>query len=133
MSSLPSPSPASPADPFDEDFGGLTQTVHALAGSLAATAVARDRSGGTALAERQLLRQSGLLTLAIPSAFGGQQAAWPLIFRILRRFAQADSSLAHLFGFQHLQVASILLFGSQAQQARYLGQAVEHRWFWGNA
>ncbi|RTD86798.1 monooxygenase [Variovorax atrisoli] len=136
---MPSPSPsssssaASAADPFDEDFGGLTRTVHALADSLAATAAARDRSGGTALAERQLLRQSGLLTLAIPSAFGGQQAAWPLIFRILRRLAQADSSLAHLFGFQHLQVASILLFGSQAQQARYLGQAVEHRWFWGNA
>jgi alkylation response protein AidB-like acyl-CoA dehydrogenase len=56
-----------------------------------------------------------------------------LILRILRRLAQVDSSLAHLFGFQHLQVASVLLFGSEAQQARFLGQAVEHRWFWGNA
>ncbi|WP_395346522.1 acyl-CoA dehydrogenase family protein [Variovorax sp. UC122_21] len=72
-------------------------------------------------------------TLAIPAAHGGQQAAWPLIFRILRRLAQADSSLAHLFGFQHLQVASVLLFGSEAQQARFLGEAVEKRWFWGNA
>ncbi|MGJ7615361.1 MULTISPECIES: acyl-CoA dehydrogenase family protein [unclassified Variovorax] len=121
------------SDPFAEDFGEFTSTVNALAESLAATAAERDRAGGTALAERQLLRQSGLLTLAIPSAFGGQQAAWPLILRILRRLAQADSSLAHLFGFQHLQVASVLLFGSQAQQARFLGQAVEHRWFWGNA
>ena len=134
-SSTPSSSsfPSPPADPFDEDFGDFTHTVETLATTLAATAAARDRAGGTALAERQLLRQSGLLTLAIPSAFGGQQAAWPLIFRILRRLAQADSSLAHLFGFQHLQVASVLLFGSEAQQARYLGQAVEHRWFWGNA
>jgi len=121
------------SDPFAEDFGEFTFAVNTLADALAATAAERDRTGGTALAERQLLRQSGLLTLAIPSAFGGRQAAWPLIFRILRRLAQADSSLAHLFGFQHLQVASVLLFGSEAQQARYLGQAVEHRWFWGNA
>jgi alkylation response protein AidB-like acyl-CoA dehydrogenase len=121
------------SDPFTEDFGEFTSAVNALADSLAATAAERDRAGGTALAERQLLRQSGLLTLAIPRAHGGQQAAWPLIFRILRRLAQADSSLAHLFGFQHLQVASVLLFGSDAQQARFLGQAVEHRWFWGNA
>ncbi|MGJ7567216.1 acyl-CoA dehydrogenase family protein [Variovorax sp. GB1R11] len=124
---------AASSDPFAEDFGEFTSAVNALAESLAATAAERDRAGGTARAERQLLRQSGLLTLAIPSAHGGQQAAWPLIFRILRRLAQADSSLAHLFGFQHLQVASVLLFGSEAQQARYLGQAVEHRWFWGNA
>jgi alkylation response protein AidB-like acyl-CoA dehydrogenase len=130
--SSPQPSPAF-ADPFAEEFGEFTSAVNALADSLAATAAERDRAGGTALAERQLLRQSGLLTLAIPRAHGGQQAAWPLVFRILRRLAQADSSLAHLFGFQHLQVASVLLFGSEAQQARILGQAVEHRWFWGNA
>jgi alkylation response protein AidB-like acyl-CoA dehydrogenase len=130
--SSPQPSPSF-ADPFAEEFGEFTSAVNALADSLAATAAERDRAGGTALAERQLLRQSGLLTLAIPRAHGGQQAAWPLVFRILRRLAQADSSLAHLFGFQHLQVASVLLFGSEAQQARILGQAVEHRWFWGNA
>jgi alkylation response protein AidB-like acyl-CoA dehydrogenase len=129
----PSLSPPSVPDPFAEDFGEFTSAVDALAGALAATAAERDRAGGTALAERQLLRRSGLLALAIPRAHGGQQAPWPLIFRILRRLAQADSSLAHLFGFQHLQVASVLLFGSEAQQARFLGQAVEHRWFWGNA
>lgn len=124
-------------DPFSDgsadEFGEFTSAVRTLADALAATAAQRDRAGGTALAERQLLRRSGLLTLAIPRAHGGQQAAWPLIFRIVRRLAQADSSLAHLFGFQHLQVASVLLFGSEAQQARFLGQAVEHRWFWGNA
>ncbi len=131
-SSAPQGTPSA-ADPFAEDFGVFTEPVLALANTLAASAAERDRAGGTALAERALLRRSGLLTLAIPAAHGGQQAAWPLIFRILRRLAQADSSLAHLFGFQHLQVASVLLFGSEAQQARFLGEAVEKRWFWGNA
>ncbi len=116
-----------------EDFGDLAETVERVAEALAATAVARDREGGVPLRERALLRESGLLTLAIPTAFGGQGRSWPLVFRVLRRFAEADSSLAHLFGFQHLQVASVLLYGSPAQQDRFLGEAVARRWFWGNA
>ena len=62
---------------FAEDFGAFTPTVLSVAAALAATAAARDKAGGTALAERQLLRDSGLLTLAVPQAFGGQGAAWP--------------------------------------------------------
>ena len=118
---------------FAEDFGAFTPTVLSVATALAATAAVRDKAGGTALAERQLLRDSGLLTLAVPQAFGGQGAAWPLIFRMVRRLAQADSSLAHLFAFQQLQVASVLLFGSPAQQDRWLGATVGQNWFWGNA
>ncbi len=100
---------------------------------LAPTAVARDAAGGTALAERQLLRDSGLLTLAIPREWGGQQRGWPEILRLVRQLAQVDSSLAHLFGFQHLQVATLLLFGARAQQEKYLRAAVAGKWFWGNA
>ncbi|MBF5005124.1 acyl-CoA dehydrogenase family protein [Diaphorobacter caeni] len=100
---------------------------------LAPTAVARDAAGGSALAERQMLRDSGLLTLAVPRQWGGQQLAWPDILRLVRSLAEVDSSLAHLFGFQHLQVASILLFGSGAQQEKYLRATVDERWFWGNA
>ncbi|WP_394791575.1 acyl-CoA dehydrogenase family protein, partial [Rhodoferax sp.] len=118
---------------FAEDFGAFTPTVLSVATALATTAAARDKAGGTALAERQLLRDSGLLTLAVPQALGGQGATWPLIMRIVRRLAQADSSLAHLFGFQQLQVASVLLFGSPAQQDRWLGATVGQNWFWGNA
>ena len=44
-----------------------------------------------------------------------------------------DSSLAHLFAFQHLQVATILLFGSPDQQRHWLSRTVHERWFWGNA
>jgi alkylation response protein AidB-like acyl-CoA dehydrogenase len=113
--------------------GDLTERVEQLAAALASTAAERDRAGGTALAQRQLLRQSGLLTLAVPAALGGQEAAWPVIFSAVRRLAQADSSLAHLFGFQHLQVASVRLFGTPAQQAHYLGATVQQGWFWGNA
>lgn len=122
-----------PATLFTQDFGAFTDTVAAVAASLSATAAARDKAGGTAFAERQLLRRSGLLTLAVPQVHGGHGAGWPLIFRIVRRLAQADSSLAHLFAFQQHQVAAVVLFGSDAQQSEYLGATVRERWFWGNA
>lgn len=127
------PFQAQPSALFHEDFEEFAPAVAATAAALAATAAARDKAGGTAFVERQLLRDSGLLTLAVPAAHGGHGAAWPLIFRILRRLAQADSSLGHLFAFQHHQVASVVLFGSPAQQARYLSATVKEGWFWGNA
>lgn len=45
-----------------------------LAARLAETANARDQAGGHAAQEREWIRESGLLTLSIPTAFGGQGA-----------------------------------------------------------
>jgi alkylation response protein AidB-like acyl-CoA dehydrogenase len=118
---------------FPADFGNLTARVERLARKLAESAVERDRRGGHARAERELIRDSGLLGLAIPQRFDGQERSWPEIYRIVRHLAAADSSLAHLFAFNHLQVATILLHGSAEQQRHWLTRAVRERWFWGNA
>ena len=105
----------------------------ALARELAQTAVARDRAGGHAGEAREAIRASGLLTLTIPAQFGGQGADWPTFYASLRRLAQADSALAHLYGFHHLQMASLLLYGSHEQQQRQFEDTVVQRLFWGNA
>ena len=118
---------------FPVDFGNLTARVERLARKLAESAVERDRRGGHARAERELIRDSGLLSLAIPQRFDGQERSWPEIYRIVRHLAAADSSLAHLFAFNHLQVATLLLHGSAEQQRHWLTRAVRERWFWGNA
>ncbi|MHC5352297.1 acyl-CoA dehydrogenase family protein [Metapseudomonas furukawaii] len=118
---------------FPVDFGNLTAKVERLARKLAENAVARDRQGGHARAERELIRESGLLALAIPQRFDGLEKPWPQIYRIVRHLAAADSSLAHLFAFNHLQVATILLHGSTEQQRHWLSRAAHERWFWGNA
>lgn len=118
---------------FPADFGNLTARVERLARKLAESAVERDRRGGHARTERELIRDSGLLSLAIPQRFDGQERSWPEIYRIVRHLAAADSSLAHLFAFNHLQVATILLHGSAEQQRHWLTRAVRERWFWGNA
>ncbi|MDB5959375.1 MAG: monooxygenase [Massilia sp.] len=104
-----------------------------LAERLAATAVERDRRGGHALEERELIRQSGLLTLSIPLEFGGAGADWPLVYATIRILAQADSALAHVYGFHHLQLAGITLYGSAEQQRRLLMATVREHLFWGNA
>jgi alkylation response protein AidB-like acyl-CoA dehydrogenase len=75
----------------------------------------------------------GLLALSIPSEFGGLGASWPTFYRVLRRLAQADSALAHVFAFHHLQLAGVLLYGNAEQQERLFGQTLAQRWFWGNA
>jgi len=104
-----------------------------LARRLAATANERDQAGGHAAQEREWIRESGLLTLSIPEAFGGQGADWPTVYQVIRILARADSALAHVFGFHHLQLAGIQLYGSAQQQRRFLTQTVEQNLFWGNA
>ncbi|KVO50647.1 acyl-CoA dehydrogenase family protein [Burkholderia stagnalis] len=111
------------------DPAALARVIDALRGS----AAARDRAGGHAAQEKQWLADAGLLTLAVPRAFGGQEAAWPVIYDAIRQVARVDSALAHLVGFQCLQVVSIDVWGDPAQRARYLRGTVEHRWWWGNA
>jgi alkylation response protein AidB-like acyl-CoA dehydrogenase len=104
-----------------------------LAQALASTAIERDQAGGHAAAERQLIRHSGLLLLSIPTFHGGLQADWPTIYRTIRRLAQVDSALAHVYAFHHLQMASVLLYGNAEQQDRIFGDTVSENLFWGNA
>jgi alkylation response protein AidB-like acyl-CoA dehydrogenase len=70
---------------------------------------------------------------SIPTAYGGQGADWPTVYQVIRILARADSALAHVFGFHHLQLAGIQLYGSAQQQRRLLTQTVEQNLFWGNA
>jgi alkylation response protein AidB-like acyl-CoA dehydrogenase len=110
-----------------------TEPLDALLREWAQTAAARDKSGGTAFHERDLLRKSGLLRLSIPAQYGGDGASWSTTLDIVRRMAQVDSSLAHLFAFHHLQLATIRLFGRDTQIRRWLSDTVNQGWFWGNA
>ncbi|MCS5690807.1 acyl-CoA dehydrogenase family protein [Cyanobium sp. FGCU-6] len=112
------------------------ETLEAIAGRLAhelsRTVVERDERGGTARAERDALRNTGLLNLLIPEAWGGHGADWPRIYRIIRQISRTDSSIGHLFGFQHLMLATIDLFGSPEQTEDLYRRTVAGRWFWGN-
>ncbi|WP_083245627.1 acyl-CoA dehydrogenase family protein [Paraburkholderia nodosa] len=104
-----------------------------LAERFARTAAERDARGGTPKAERDALRASGLLALSIPAVHGGLGADWRTTLDVVRVLACADSSLAHVFGFHHLMLATARLFGSREQWQALFEQTSRHRWFWGNA
>ena len=126
--------PAADADVTAPARGAdLASAVDTLAKQLAATAVERDRQGGHAANERELIRASGLLALSVPVEHGGAGALWSTVLGAVRRLAEADSALAHVFGFHHLQIAGVLLYGTPEQHAYFLRPAVERRLFWGNA
>lgn len=103
-----------------------------LARRFAHTAAARDAAGGTPKAERDALRRSGLLTLSIPKQYGGLGADWCQILDSVREIATADSSLAHVYGFQHLLLATLRLFGQPQQWEPWWEKTVHGNWFWGN-
>ncbi|MEH3024414.1 MAG: acyl-CoA dehydrogenase family protein [Pseudomonas oryzihabitans] len=104
-----------------------------LLSTFAATAVERDRQGGTPKAERDALRRSGLLALSIPRELGGLEAPWDETLDTVRQLARVDSSLAHVFGFHHLLLATARLFGQPTQWQPWFERTAREALFWGNA
>lgn len=109
------------------------QTARVLAAEFAETAAERDLRGGTPKAERDALRRSGLLALSIPRQYGGLGASWSETLEIVRELARVDSSIAHVFGFQHLMLATVRLFARPDQWQPWFEQTAHKNWFWGNA
>lgn len=103
-----------------------------LAETFAQTAAERDKQGGNPKAERDLIRQSGLLGLSIPKQYGGQEADWQTIFKTIQIVAQVDSSLAHVYGFHHLLIATVQLFSQAEQYGPWFEQTAQNNLFWGN-
>jgi alkylation response protein AidB-like acyl-CoA dehydrogenase len=104
-----------------------------LLSALAETAIPRDLAGGSARAERKLIRASGLLALSIDPSLGGLGVSFGGVLDVVRRIAAVDSSLAHVFAFHHLMLATTRLFGSAEQATRAERETVEGKLFWGNA
>jgi alkylation response protein AidB-like acyl-CoA dehydrogenase len=108
------------------------QIAKQLAAQFALSAAERDKQGGNPKFERDLIRQSGLLSLSIPKQFGGYGADWQTIFKTIQIIAQVDSSLAHVYGFHHLLIATVQLFSQPEQYGKWFEQTAKDNLFWGN-
>lgn len=112
-------------------------TIHtalpAIEQELARTAAERDRAGGHAAEQKELLRQNGLLLLVVPKEYGGIGASWSETLAIVRRIARVDSAMAHLLAFQTLQLSGVMSYGSDQQRALYLRETVALNHWWGNS
>jgi alkylation response protein AidB-like acyl-CoA dehydrogenase len=94
MVACPSTSRRLPVDSADPI--GIAES---LSREFAATAVERDRRGGTPKYERDALRASGLLTLVVPKALGGAGASWATALQATRILARSDGALPMCSGF----------------------------------
>jgi alkylation response protein AidB-like acyl-CoA dehydrogenase len=117
---------------LDEKIDSLA-VASRLAKRFADEAVERDRRGGTPKLERDLIRESQLLRLSIPKAWGGLGASWPEVYRTVRVISAVDGSLGQVYGFHHVLLATCFLFGSNWQAQRLLVDSALKNWFWGNA
>lgn len=99
----------------------IEEAVSTLVEAFAQTASERDKKGGTAKAERDLLRKSGLLRLHTDN--------WTDILAITRQIAKVDSSLAHLFGYHFLCCASVELYGTAEQVEKFRQQTIANDYF----
>lgn len=113
--------------------GAVLSTAAELAGRLAADAAARDRAGGIPHAALALLRESGLLSLAVPAAHGGAGVPWSVLLAAVRIIARADAAIAHLLGYHYIAVVSPAYRSHAAHAEHYYRVSADPAVFWGNA
>lgn len=106
--------------------------AQSLADQFALSAAERDKQGGNPKQQRDLIRDSGLLGLSIPKQYGGLGADWQTIFQTIQAIARVDSSLAHVYGFHHLLIATVQLFSQPEQYGLWFEQTARKNLFWGN-
>jgi alkylation response protein AidB-like acyl-CoA dehydrogenase len=119
--------------PRARNLADVPHVVRELARRFAETAAVRDTLGGTPKRQRDEIRRSGLLALTVPQELGGLGGDWPLTLQVVRQFARVDSSVAHLFAFHHLMLATASLFGQPEQWQPWFRHTAQRDWFWGNA
>ncbi|MED1469847.1 acyl-CoA dehydrogenase family protein [Bacillus salipaludis] len=113
--------------------GIYLKTATLLAKEFEKDAAERDKVGGTAKIQRDALRESGLLTLLIPTEYGGEGQSWSLVLQIVRELAKTDASLAHLYGYHFLHLVTPHFLGSEIQKKHYYTESAKNNWFWGNS
>ncbi|MBD2153807.1 acyl-CoA dehydrogenase family protein [Leptolyngbya sp. FACHB-16] len=104
-----------------------------LAEEFAETAIERDVKGGSPTHELYRLRESGLLNLLLPEAYGGQGKDWITALKVVRELAKADGSLAQLLGYHYVNATMPRLYGTPEQQARFYTASSRNNWYWGDS
>lgn len=104
-----------------------------LVNKIKENAARRDWQGGNPKEQRDLIRESGLLKVLIPTEYGGWGGTWTDVVNIVRIFARYDSSLAHVYGYHFVNLITPHLWGNNEQQEYYYRETVKNNWFWGNA
>lgn len=107
---------APPGRPSDEAF--FIRTAQSLAVQFREGASARDRDRRLPEAEFRQMAEAGLLSVLVPTAFGGPGLSFAAAARIVSTIAAADSSIAQLFVSTFVAIRYIDDVGSREQKER---------------
>ena len=123
--------PATPAHVIRSESEAI-ELAHALAADFAKGAAQRDRERIWPVAELDAFSQSGLWAINVPREFGGLDASWVTINRVISIISQADPSLGQVPQ-NHLGVVSAIRTVSDRPQQELLFDAVLKGTRFGNA
>lgn len=93
----------------------------------------RDDQAGIPHEEVRLLRDSGLLPLAVPKAYGGLGASWVEAMAVIKTLATVDSATAQLYGYHLVLCATPQVSGTHQQTAQFYRETAQQHLFWANA
>ncbi|GAA2898551.1 acyl-CoA dehydrogenase family protein [Streptosporangium fragile] len=110
-------------------FAEWREAAEKVAERLRADAAERDIAGANPVAEIELLRGSGLLTIHLPEELGGGGASFEQVLRIVRILATGDSSIAQIAAYHFLATRAGLDGGNRALAERRAKGFVEEGWF----
>ncbi|MEW2287475.1 acyl-CoA dehydrogenase family protein [Streptomyces sp. NPDC047841] len=122
------------ADEVTGTGSGQTDWLHIareMADDLATDAVEREQAGKAPLDEVARLRESGLLALLAPAAYGGGGADWRTACAAVRTVAAADGAIGHLLGSHYFLSSSARFLAGPARAARVERQSTAGQWCWG--
>jgi alkylation response protein AidB-like acyl-CoA dehydrogenase len=105
-------------------------SVDKLVTALRDDAAQRDLAGAEPVAEVALLKESGLLTLMIPTELGGQGESWLTANQVARIVSAADANVGHLLGYHYLQLWRGELFDNVELTTRLRRETVAGNHFW---
>jgi SfnB family sulfur acquisition oxidoreductase len=100
------------------------ESARRLAASFAVDAAARDRERRRPFAEIDLVSQSGLLGISVPTEFGGAQVPVASLAEVFRVLASADPSIAQIPHSHFVFLEALRLAGTHEQQARFFAEAL---------
>ena len=110
------------------------EVAERVAATVAEDAAERDRTSARPLAVLELLRESGLANLLIPTEFGGEGAHFETAFYVTRILARADASVAQILGYHWLNQTCVTFYGPDEQrQAEWYRRSAAGRWFWSDS
>jgi alkylation response protein AidB-like acyl-CoA dehydrogenase len=118
----------------EEELAQWSAVAEEVGVAIAKDALERDKDSIRPFAALQLVRESGLANLLVPTAFGGHVGHWATAFLMTRIIARYDASVAQLLGYHYVNQACVVFYGpDEAQQATWLTRSAERNLLWSDS